>query len=139
MGKTVESYRMALELEINRWNGFARALLNDEILVCSTTMNLNLPAKLKGDVVVRSDFACTTSTRLVLNRKDRCDFLGEEGKNVRKTTIPFSFRPKLTAISIANGPKLDQIRKTCPTITFHCPHPHVFSEVNSAEVTETLQ
>jgi hypothetical protein len=26
MGKTVESYRMALESEINRWSGFARAL-----------------------------------------------------------------------------------------------------------------
>jgi hypothetical protein len=26
MGKTVESYRMALEEEINRWKGFARAL-----------------------------------------------------------------------------------------------------------------
>ncbi len=26
MGKTVESYRMALEGEIIRWNGFARAL-----------------------------------------------------------------------------------------------------------------
>jgi len=26
VGKTVESYRMALESEINRWNGFARAL-----------------------------------------------------------------------------------------------------------------
>jgi hypothetical protein len=26
MGKTVESYRMALESEINRWNGFVRAL-----------------------------------------------------------------------------------------------------------------
>ena len=26
MGKTVESYRMALEDEIRRWNGFARAL-----------------------------------------------------------------------------------------------------------------
>ena len=26
MGKTVESYRIALESEINRWNGFARAL-----------------------------------------------------------------------------------------------------------------
>jgi hypothetical protein len=26
MGKTVPSYRMALEDEINRWNGFARAL-----------------------------------------------------------------------------------------------------------------
>ena len=26
MGKTVESYRLALEDEIQRWNGFARAL-----------------------------------------------------------------------------------------------------------------
>jgi hypothetical protein len=26
MGKTVESYRIALEQEISRWNGFARAL-----------------------------------------------------------------------------------------------------------------
>ena len=26
MGKTVESYRMALESEISRWSGFARAL-----------------------------------------------------------------------------------------------------------------
>ena len=30
MGKTVESYRMALESEINRWNGFARALRSEE-------------------------------------------------------------------------------------------------------------
>jgi len=26
MGKTVESYRMALEDEVRRWNGFAKAL-----------------------------------------------------------------------------------------------------------------
>lgn len=26
MGKTVKSYRMAIEDEINRWNGFAKAL-----------------------------------------------------------------------------------------------------------------
>ena len=30
MGKTVESYRMALESEINRWNGFARALRKED-------------------------------------------------------------------------------------------------------------
>ena len=30
MGKTVESYRMALESEINRWNGSARALRKDD-------------------------------------------------------------------------------------------------------------
>ena len=30
MGKTVESYRMALESEISRWNGFARALRSEE-------------------------------------------------------------------------------------------------------------
>lgn len=30
MGKTVPSYRMALENEINRWKGFARALRSEE-------------------------------------------------------------------------------------------------------------
>ena len=44
MGKTVESYRMALEPEINRWSGFARALRKpdreafDELMdMCPTT------------------------------------------------------------------------------------------------------
>lgn len=30
MGRTVESYRMALESEINRWSGFARALRKED-------------------------------------------------------------------------------------------------------------
>lgn len=30
MGKTVPSYRMALELEIDRWKGFRKALVSDE-------------------------------------------------------------------------------------------------------------
>ena len=30
MGKTVESYRIALESEIRMWNGFARALRSEE-------------------------------------------------------------------------------------------------------------
>ena len=30
MGKTVESYRMALEFEIEKWNGFRKALTSDE-------------------------------------------------------------------------------------------------------------
>ena len=30
MGKTVESYRMALEEEISRWNGFVRVLRKDD-------------------------------------------------------------------------------------------------------------
>lgn len=30
MGKTVESYRMALEDEIHRWNGFAKALRTED-------------------------------------------------------------------------------------------------------------
>jgi len=30
MGKTVESYRIALDMEIQRWNGFAKALRNDD-------------------------------------------------------------------------------------------------------------
>ena len=30
MGKTVESYRMAVEDEIRRWNGFAKALRRED-------------------------------------------------------------------------------------------------------------
>lgn len=30
MGKTVESYRIAVETEIQRWNGFARALRSED-------------------------------------------------------------------------------------------------------------
>ena len=30
MGKTVPFYRMAIEFEISRWNGFRNALANDE-------------------------------------------------------------------------------------------------------------
>lgn len=30
MGKTVESYRLALESEIHRWDGFARALRKED-------------------------------------------------------------------------------------------------------------
>jgi len=30
MGKTVESYRMALEDEIRRWNGFSKALRSED-------------------------------------------------------------------------------------------------------------
>ena len=30
MGKTVESYRMAIEDEISRWNGFAKALRKED-------------------------------------------------------------------------------------------------------------
>ena len=30
MGKTVESYRIALDMEIRTWNGFAKALHSDD-------------------------------------------------------------------------------------------------------------
>ena len=30
MGKTIESYRIALDIEIQNWNGFAKALRSDD-------------------------------------------------------------------------------------------------------------
>ena len=39
MGKTVESYRMALESEISMWNGFARALRSEERQAFETLMD----------------------------------------------------------------------------------------------------
>lgn len=44
MGKTVESFRIALEGEINRWSGFARALRKpyreafNELMICAGTL-----------------------------------------------------------------------------------------------------
>ena len=40
MGKTVPSYRVALEHEIQRWNGFARALRQEEREVFYQLMNI---------------------------------------------------------------------------------------------------
>jgi len=39
MGKTVESYRMALEDEIRRWNGFAKALRSEDRDAFETLMD----------------------------------------------------------------------------------------------------
>ena len=39
MGKTVESYRMALEDEICRWNGFAKALRSEDKEAFDTLMD----------------------------------------------------------------------------------------------------
>jgi len=39
MGKTVESYRMALEDEIRRWNGFAKTLRTEDREAFETLMD----------------------------------------------------------------------------------------------------
>ena len=39
MGKTVESYRMAIEDEIRRWNGFAKALRSEDREAFETLMD----------------------------------------------------------------------------------------------------
>jgi hypothetical protein len=39
MGRTVESYRMALEEEIHRWNGFAKALRSEDKAAFDTLMD----------------------------------------------------------------------------------------------------
>ncbi len=39
MGKTVESYRMALEDEIHRWSGFAKALRVDDKVAFEALMD----------------------------------------------------------------------------------------------------
>ena len=39
MGKTVESYRMALEDEIRRWDGFAKALRSEDRIAFEELMD----------------------------------------------------------------------------------------------------
>lgn len=40
MGKTVESYRMALDREVQRWSGFARALRREDRVVFDNLMDV---------------------------------------------------------------------------------------------------
>lgn len=40
MGKTVESYRMALDREVQRWNSFARALRKEDRVVFDQLMDI---------------------------------------------------------------------------------------------------
>jgi hypothetical protein len=40
LGKTVPSYRVALDHEIQRWNGFARALRQDDRIVFEQLMDI---------------------------------------------------------------------------------------------------
>ena len=40
MGKTVESYRMALDREVQRWSGFARALRKEDRVVFDNLMDV---------------------------------------------------------------------------------------------------
>jgi hypothetical protein len=40
LGKTVESYRMALDREVQRWSGFARALRKEDRVVFDNLMDV---------------------------------------------------------------------------------------------------
>ena len=40
MGKTVESYRMALDREVQRWSGFARALRKQDRVIFNQLMDI---------------------------------------------------------------------------------------------------
>jgi hypothetical protein len=40
VGRTVESYRMALDWELKKWSGFARALRRDERIVFDQMMDI---------------------------------------------------------------------------------------------------
>ena len=71
MGKTVESYRMALEDEIRRWKGFVKALgksTNEISRIMGKTCLLvndklyNLILTLKDDTVVQNAFASSVSS-----------------------------------------------------------------------------
>ena len=40
MGKTIPSYRMALETEIEKWKGFAKALSKDDLCLFEEMMDM---------------------------------------------------------------------------------------------------
>ena len=57
MGETVESYRMALESEISRWSGFARALRKEDRESFEELMDMSRNSTMAAGVFCSSIFS----------------------------------------------------------------------------------
>jgi len=113
MGKTVESFRLALEGEINRWSGFARALCKldreafDELMDISRTY--------------ASESSCATNPivfepmvmSILLFQQKRLMQMERELETIkpekisssesREASVPFESKPESTIRVVPNG------------------------------------
>ena len=93
MGKTVESYRMALESEISRWNGFVRALRKEdreafEELMDSCRNNAMAAGNATNPIIFEP-----MVMSILLGQQKRLRKLEQELKVFRKNRTSIIYRP----------------------------------------------
>src|SRR5665647_1298626 len=111
MGKTVEFYRMALEEEISRWNGFVRALRKDDKEAFDELMDMCRSFASAGGNATNPILFEPFAMSIILGQQERIRKLEKELQAIK---------PGTTAASTGREPKetdLAEPKITIPTAT----------------------
>jgi hypothetical protein len=100
MGKTVESYRMALESEIGRWNGFAKVLRKSDREAFDELMDMCRSFASAGSNATNPILFEPFVISIILGQQERIRKLEKELKAIK---------PNTTAASIDQEPKETQL------------------------------
>jgi hypothetical protein len=113
MGKTVESYRMALESEIIRWNGFARALRKSDREAFDELMDMCRSFASAGSNATNPILFEPFAMSIILGQQERIRKLEKELQAIKpNTTTPStgqehketdSAEPKITIPTATSG------------------------------------
>jgi hypothetical protein len=88
VGKTVESYRLAVEDEIRRWNGFARALRREDRDNFETLMDACRGYASAGSNAVQSIIFEPMVMSILLSQQIRLQNLWKELDAIKRTGTP---------------------------------------------------
>jgi hypothetical protein len=84
LGKTVESYRMALDRELQRWSGFARALRKEDRKIFDQLIDICRNYASAGSNSVRSILFEPMVMSILLHQQKTLNKLKKELLEVRK-------------------------------------------------------
>ena len=85
MGKTVESYRLALDDEIRRWNGFSKTLRSEDREAFDVLMDACRGYASAGSNAVRPLLFETMVMSILLSQQIRLQRLQKELDDIKKT------------------------------------------------------
>ena len=87
MGKTVPSYRVALEHEIQRWNGFARALRKDDREAFNQLMDICKNYASAASCATRPVLFEAMAMTILLDQQKTINQLNKQQQEIKKQTF----------------------------------------------------
>jgi hypothetical protein len=88
MGKTVESYRMALEDEIRRWDGFAKALRSEDRIAFEELMDACRNSASAGSNATQPVIFEPMTMSILLSQQRKLSKLEKELNAIRQANRP---------------------------------------------------